>query len=230
MYANRQEDGSWIIGCHNGLLSCLLTLLALQFGAMKATSVRCGNYVGALDARRAKLVAKLAMLVSCFVSSLSTILLLAARNEVGRVFSKDPRVINEAADIIFLVGAGLPVLALFYVAMSVLDAAALPGVVAVAFFFGSWVVCLPVALELGLVLDLGLMGIWTGLILGYGTTTLILCFKVYHLDWAAILEAARVRNTLGGDAETGSIRSTLRRMSITSNLSQQFPSPIVFSS
>ncbi|GBG24871.1 Protein DETOXIFICATION 19 [Hondaea fermentalgiana] len=233
IYASRQTDGAWIIGTHNGLLSFFLSILAFQWGVMKATSVRCAMYIGMQDAMHAKLVAKIAFVVCIIVSLISCCLLLLFRFKIGEIISKDERVINEAATIVLPMSFGFVALSLFYLSMALLDAQGRPNVVALAFFCGAWVVAVPLAYVLALVLDMGILGLWLGLMAGYAVTTLVLCVNVLTTDWNKVLDDALRRNAMATSdmqqypfAAEG--RDNRQRLgSIISADTMPFPSPVL---
>lgn len=234
-YANKQPDGSWIVGTHNGLLSFFLSILAFQWGVMKATSVRCGMYIGAQDAMHAKLVAKIAFVVCIIVSVISCVCLLVLRYKVGAIFSNDERVIQAAATIVLPISFGFVALSLFYLSMALLDAQGRPNIVAAAFLCGAWVVAVPLAYVLALTFDMGLLGLWLGLMAGYSVTTLVLCFYVLTTDWNVVLDEALRRNMLGHDPLSDPLTGegdgvTLFRrpsVSIISADTTPFPSPVL---
>lgn len=92
-----------------------------------------------------------------------------------------------------LVGIAYFALSVFYTAMSVLDGQGRPGIVAVAFFVGAWLVAIPSAYVFAFVLHAHLRGLWYGLCCGYGVVTLISSSAAYTSDWPALAQLAHER-------------------------------------
>lgn len=104
------------------------------------------------------------------------------------------------------VGVGYFFLSIFFISMATLEAQGRPGVVAVAFFIGAWLVCIPLASVEAFVWDNGLLGQWTAIIVGYVITTSIASLGVYFTNWDVVLEQATVRNSLGSPHSPASAR------------------------
>ena len=185
--------GSTQLAAHDALLSLFFFLSSGMYGLLNATSIRIGVALGAKDIRTAKLMVKVDGLFSAGVALCIGVALLVAQHELGKLFSSDPEVIAAAAAVAPFMGAGYLFISLFYVAIATLRGTGKPGMVAVAFVIGAWVVGVPTAAGFAFGAGWGLRGLWIGLNAGYVTVTGIAWAAVLRIDWDAACAAAAER-------------------------------------
>ena len=143
--------GDWVVAANNGLLTFFLTLTAFQQGTMNGTSVRVGHFIGAQNEAGAKMVMRLSLKVALGVGSIISACLLAGRHILPRIYTSDPQILEETATLMIPVGITYIALAIFFISMATLDAQGRPEVVAISFFVGAWLVCIPTAYVLAFV-------------------------------------------------------------------------------
>lgn len=182
------------VAAFTAVVQLYFVLSAAMFGIENALIVRLGHHIGRADKRAAKTAQRMSLVVALALSGAIAVTMVAARNQLPYIFTHDPAVVSRCAESFPLVGACYMAMALFYVCMGTLQAQARPGVVAVAFLIGAWGVCIPTAYLFAFHLGHGLLGLWYGLIIGYGTVTLIAGAAVLRSDWDAILRDAAARN------------------------------------
>ena len=86
-----------------------ILVFSFPFGIATAASVRVGNLLGAQKPRRARVAAHVCLVLGVGIMSLFSMLIYAARFEIGAIFTKDPAVIRLVAKI-------APICALFQIA------------------------------------------------------------------------------------------------------------------
>lgn len=99
-----------------------------------------------------------------------------------------------ASKISIAVGVAYFLVGMFYTAMAVLSGQSRPGIVAVAFVVGAWVVAVPLTFPLRHVTRPRLLGLWLAMMAGYFVTTLIAIVAVARSDWDALSLAAIARS------------------------------------
>lgn len=183
--------GTIAVATHTAVLNLFFLLTSFEFGAMTATSIRVGIHIGAGDVRMAKRSGLMGLGVGGVVGAAISVALVTGRDYLGHVFSRDPRVWAESAHIAWVVGAGYALLAFFYASMAVLEGQGNAGAVAVSFFLGAWVVCVPLAFVFTYKLHLGLSGLWYALTTGYAVVTVCSALFVACGNWQSRVEEAR---------------------------------------
>ena len=186
--------GTAEIATHSAFVSFFVVCSCLLLGAVKATTIRIGHHLGARNIAAAKFVARLDLMVSLSLSVTVGIIILAVRSDIGKIFSNDAEVWALAATIAVPVGLGYIALALFYVAMAVLQGQGRTPVILVAFVTGAWAVAVPLALYWTYGTPRGLLGLWDALVAGYATITLIAATGAVLSDWPALADAAVARS------------------------------------
>lgn len=132
-----------------------------------------------------------------------------AHNVIGRLFSRDERVVAETARLAWFVGGGYVFLCMFYTSMAVVAGFGRPRIIAIAFLVGAWGVCIPLGYVLSHTVGLGLVGLWSGLVVGYSVVTAIVVTNVLRSDWHEVSKEAMVRSNLKRRSTAGSVDELL---------------------
>jgi MATE family multidrug resistance protein len=169
----------------------------IPFPMSVAASTRIANLIGATLAVPAKMASKVAIVASVIVGIFNLLLLSLLREQIPRLFTPDPDVIN-------MVSALLPLCATF----QVFDALAancngilrglgrqeIGGYVAL---FSYYVVGVPISFGTGFGAGWGLYGLWTGPAIALGIVAVIEGVFIYRTSWEKAVEAAKLRNAAG---------------------------------
>ena len=162
-----------------------LNLAALTFmvplGVSAAAAVRVGNAVGAADAPRSRLAARIAYVVGGgFMTGTAALFLLFPR-PLAAMYTSDTAVIAIAASLI-------PIAGLFQVfdGMQAVGAGVLRGlgdtrVPLVAMLPGYWLIGVPVSVVLGYRTALGPQGLWWGFVAGLASVAVFLLLRLRTL-------------------------------------------------
>ena len=190
--------GSVETDAHNSMLMTFFWLTAPLYGVGTATQQRMGYFLGEGQPRAARTVGVLCLYVLSGLSIVVAAVLVATRGYLGVVFSNSPEVVDMVAAITPLVAGAYTVVGLFYASMATLNGQGRPLPVALAFFFGAFLVSPSLAYVLSFVVgccgSVKLFGLWLGLIAGYSITTLISGAAVLRSDWAHLSKLAQERS------------------------------------
>ena len=186
--------GTVSLATHTALLDLFYFATSALYGLTNSTSVRIGHHLGAGDVRSAQMVAKLNLAVCMTVAVAVASVFCGAHSVIGYLFSKDPRVVAKTAELAWFVGGGYVFLCLFYTSMAVVAGFGRPRIIAIAFLVGAWCVCIPLGYVLSHTLGLGLVGLWTGLVVGYSVVTAIIVTNVLRTDWDDVSAEAVIRS------------------------------------
>jgi len=188
------------VATHTSLLNLYMVFAAICFGTMNATIIRCGYHLGGGRVRSAKRVTRVSLTYMMLpFGALTGVAFFVFRTQLGTIFSGSDEVRDLAAELAPILGVAYVLLSPFYTSMATLQAQGRPITVAVAYFFGSWVVCFPVSYWLAFLGvpghgAMGLPGIWLGLCCGYLLTTTIVGIAVVRSDWELARDEAVARS------------------------------------
>lgn len=170
-------------------LSNILFQLPLSFAV--SASIRVGNLLGAQLPRRAKLAAKVVWLSGIALGLMNVIVLLASRSRIGHLFTTDDQVNGLVADII-------PLIAIFQIAdcltgsaQGILRGSGLAALAAQANIISYYPIGLPLGMFLCFRKDMGIRGLWLGLVVALIINASLDAFFVYRVDWQHRASKAR---------------------------------------
>ena len=192
------------VAANNGLLQIFFMLTAVNYGLMRATTVRVGNHLGNGDAVNARRVVRIALLASSVYGLAVAMTFIFAREYLGRIVSSDPHIWHLIGSISWQFGAGYFLLSIFFVSMATLEGQGRTTAIAVSFFIGAWCISVPLAAVFGLASwgpKLGLPGLWYGVITGYAFITLMTAYAVWRSRWGELAKEAHERSRVKDGAE-----------------------------
>ncbi|KAK2374300.1 ABC transporter B family member 26, chloroplastic [Trifolium repens] len=194
-----------IVGLSGSGKSTLVNLLLRLYEPTSGqVDVRVSNELGAIHPRTARFSLVVAVITSIFIGLLLTLVLIISRDMYPALFTNDTEVAELVKDL-------TPLLALCVVINNVQpvlsgvaigagwQAAVVYVNIACYYLFG-----IPVGLILGYKVDLGVKGIWCGMMSGTILQTCVLLLMVYKTNWnkEASLAEDRIRNWGGGQQVT----------------------------
>lgn len=175
-----------------------LVFTTVPMGLSVAVSHRIGTLLGANDPHSAKRASRVPYLLSLLLGAVEFIAIFASRNVYAKIFTSSPTVIAKTASI-------LPMMAGFQVldlgnggASGILRGAGknhLAGVCNVVAYYGfglwsAWFLCFK--------MEMGLFGLWLGIITGSAVLLILQSTCVLLLKWAR--EAEKIADADEGDA------------------------------
>jgi MATE family multidrug resistance protein len=160
-----------------------LILATLSLGLGVAASHRIGNLLGADKPANAKFASRIPYLLSALIGLLEFFAIMAARNVYGYIFSDDDDVVELAAQVLPLM-AGFQVLDLANGgAGGILRGAGKTHQSGICNFVAYYGVGLTTSWYLGFRLEMGLFGLWSGIITGSFALLIFQTFFVGRIDW-----------------------------------------------
>jgi len=153
------------------------------FGTSTAASVRVGNLLGEGNSKRASLAARMSLLMTLGVAAVMSTIFFTFRHTWGLIFSNDPAVVS-------LVSQTLPLVALF--ALFDGQGATIGGILrasgrqftgALLNFSAHYIVGIPVGFILAFKFDMGLSGLWIGLVVALVYCTIVGIWLNFRTDW-----------------------------------------------
>ncbi|KAJ7953561.1 Protein DETOXIFICATION [Quillaja saponaria] len=177
----------------------------VSFGMNAAVSVRVSNELGAAHPRTAKFSLVVAVISSIAIGLLLSLVLLLSRNEYPSLFSSDTDVDNLVKELTPLLALCIVINNIQPVLSGVAVGAGWQTVVAYVNIGCYYLFGIPLGLILGYKLDMGVKGIWCGMLSGTVLQTCILFFMIYRTNWnkEASLAEARIRKWGGEEDSTG---------------------------
>ncbi|DBA02190.1 TPA: hypothetical protein N0F65_004825 [Lagenidium giganteum] len=179
----------------NGIFASLIALSSMPlFGICVAGAIRIGNALGAGDAKRAAIVARILLLASVIVSALGVGVLYYLAATFALSFTSDPAVISLATDLIQKLWVVIPLIGCTFGLQGVFRACGKQLLCAQFNFACMFVLGVPLGIAFALKFHLGLVGLWCGNLVGL---VLFLGFGLvwfFRLDWTEMANEAK-RNT-----------------------------------
>ncbi|KAL8519153.1 hypothetical protein ACS0TY_010188 [Phlomoides rotata] len=168
--------------------------IAIGFNA--AISVRVSNELGASHPRAAKFSVVVMVASTFFVGLLVSLLLLVFQNQYPSLFTESERVKTIVYDLTPLLAFCILVNSIQPALSGVAIGAGWQGLIANVNIVCYYVFGVPLGLFLGYKLDLGVKGIWYGMVAGTVVQTLVLFWIVYRTDWnkEASIAAKRIKH------------------------------------
>jgi MATE family multidrug resistance protein len=173
------------LAAHQIALQITAILFMVPFGISQAATVRVGHAVGRLDPDGVKRAGLVALLLGVTLTALFTLMVIAARFEIGRLFfgsdaGAEPSVTLTATLLLigatFFIGDGVQSIALG--SLRGMNDTRVPLLFAV---MGYWLIGFPTACALGFWAGLGAVGVWIGLSCGTAVYATLLVLRFYRL-------------------------------------------------
>ncbi|CAL1371174.1 unnamed protein product [Linum trigynum] len=178
----------------------------LFIGINIAISVRVSNELGAGRPRAAKYAVYIVIVQSFLIGLLSMVVVLISKDYFAIIFTNSQEMQRAVSKLAFLLGITMVLNSVQPVISGVAIGAGWQGLVAYINIFCYYVFGVPLGFLLGYKLNLGVTGIWGGMIAGTALQTLILLFILYRTNWNKEVEQTTERMKKWGGQETGGDR------------------------
>ncbi|KAJ4966616.1 hypothetical protein NE237_018465 [Protea cynaroides] len=177
-------------------------VLMIFLGFNAAISVRISNELGAGRPRAAKFSILVVVLTSAFIGVAFQTTILLLRNVYALPFTNSPEVAGVVSHLAVLFSFTLLLNSVQPVLTGVAVGAGWQWLIAYVNMGCYYILGLPLGFLLGAQLDLGVEGIWAGMITGVGLQTVILTGITFGTNWKKEAEAAKSRiKEWGGSVE-----------------------------
>ncbi len=178
--------GAAPLAAHQLAIAYASLTFTVAVGVGSAGSVRVGWAIGAGDAAAARRAGLTAFGAGAAVMALPALAFLLAPRALARAMTDDPRVIQAAAPLLLVAAAFQICDGVQGVGAGVLRGAGDTRFTFAANMVGHWLVGLPVAVVLGLLLGQGVTGLWWGLCAGLSAVAVALLARFLRLSSRAI--------------------------------------------
>ncbi|KAJ9563899.1 hypothetical protein OSB04_009059 [Centaurea solstitialis] len=155
----------------------------ISLGFLAAACVRVANELGAGNAKAIKFSIKVVLGTSIAIGVLFFVLCLVFGKQLAYMFTDDERVADLVSDLSLLLAFSNLLNSIYPVLSGVAIGAGMQGVVAIVNLVCYYVIGLPVGGLLGYLTTLKVKGIWTGMIFGVLTQTIIVGYITWRTDW-----------------------------------------------
>ncbi|XP_062175359.1 protein DETOXIFICATION 24-like [Alnus glutinosa] len=167
--------------------SICLNIIAWDFmvsvGFLTAASVRVSNELGRGDAEAAKFAVKVVTSISVCLGVVFWILCLVFGPKIGYLFTSDEEVAEAVSDLSILLSLSVLLNSVQPVLSGVAVGAGRQSVVAFINIGCYFLIGVPAGALLGYVADLGIKGLWIGMIIGVVMQSLVLGYITFKTDW-----------------------------------------------
>ncbi|KAA8539944.1 hypothetical protein F0562_026636 [Nyssa sinensis] len=168
-----------------------------------AISIRVSNELGLGHSRAAKYSVYITVLQSLLIGISCMILVIAARNYFPIIFTSSKNLQRAASHLVYLLAATMLLNSVQPVISGVAIGGGWQALVAYINLGCYYIFGLPLGFFLGYRANMGVMGLWLGMICGTAVQTLLLLFVLYKTNWNKEVEKTteRMRKLGGQDIE-----------------------------
>ncbi|KAJ0630095.1 putative multi antimicrobial extrusion protein [Helianthus annuus] len=172
-------------------VNALVFMVSVGFNA--AASVRVGNELGAGNPKAAAFSVLTVTTVSFLIAIVEAVIVLSARDVISYAFTGGEIVANAVSDLCPLLAITIVLNGIQPVLSGVAVGCGWQAYVAYVNVGCYYIVGIPLGFLLGFHFNLGVKGIWSGMIGGTGMQTLILLWSTFRTDWNKEVEKANKR-------------------------------------
>nr|XP_035929365.1 multidrug and toxin extrusion protein 1-like isoform X1 [Halichoerus grypus] len=175
-------------------LTVILYMIPAGFGV--AASVRVGTALGAGNIEQAKKSSAVALLVTGLFAVTFCVLMLGCKDFVGYIFTTDREIIALVAQVMPFSAVSYLFEALACTSGGVLRGSGNQRVGAIVNTIGYYMIGLPVGISLMFVARMGVVGLWSGIIICAITQSLCFLGFIARLNWKKACEEAQIHANL----------------------------------
>nr|XP_015890678.1 protein DETOXIFICATION 27-like isoform X1 [Ziziphus jujuba var. spinosa] len=167
--------------------------MMIPLGFFAATGVRVANELGAGNGRGAKFATIISVTTSIIIGLLFWLLIMVFNNQLALIFSSSKLVLQEVDKLSLLLAFTVLLNSIQPILSGVAVGSGWQSYVAYINLGSYYLVGVPLGYFMGWIFNLGVKGIWAGMIGGTAIQTLILILFTIRCDWAKEAEKANMR-------------------------------------
>ncbi|KAJ4721374.1 Protein DETOXIFICATION [Melia azedarach] len=167
--------------------------LMLFLGFLAAACVRVSNELGKGNAKAARFSVKVILATSTCIGVIFWIICLIFGRQISYLFTNSEEVAEEVSSLSVLLSFSLLLNSVQPVLNGVAVGAGMQGTAAYVNLGSYYVIGVPTGVLLGYVANLGIKGLWIGLLCGVLAQTIILSYIVWRTDWDELVNKASQR-------------------------------------
>jgi multidrug resistance protein, MATE family len=168
------------VGSHQIAINLVVLFFMLPLGVSQAASARIGNLIGAGDTGGMRQAIQASLFLGAAVAVLPAVGFTLLRAELPWLYSNEVGVRELAARLLPIAAAFQLFDAVQVVAGAILRGMGRPDGGALVSILGYYLLALPLGYVLGLVLGVGLVGVWLGLAVGLTSIAVTLSYLLYR--------------------------------------------------
>ncbi|KAL4303229.1 hypothetical protein GQ457_10G014570 [Hibiscus cannabinus] len=167
--------------------------MMISLGFLAAASVRVSNELGRGSSKGAKFSIVTTTLTSLFIGFVLFVIFLFLRERLAYIFTESKEVASAVADLSTLLACSILLNSVQPVLSGVAVGAGWQSIVAWVNIASYYLIGIPIGVVLGYVVDMGVKGVWIGMLVGTFVQTLILVIITWKTDWDKQVVLARSR-------------------------------------
>ncbi|KAK8559313.1 hypothetical protein V6N13_098889 [Hibiscus sabdariffa] len=167
--------------------------MMISLGFLAAASVRVSNELGGGSSKGAKFSIMTTTLTSLCIGSVLFVIFLFLRGRLAYIFTESEEVASAVADLSPLLACSILLNSVQPVLSGVAVGAGWQSIVAWVNIASYYLIGIPIGVVLGYVVNMGVKGVWVGMLLGTFVQTLILVIITWKTDWDNQVILARTR-------------------------------------
>ncbi|KAI4376033.1 hypothetical protein MLD38_013833 [Melastoma candidum] len=199
-------------------MNLLTWTLMVSLGFNASVSVRVSNELGAGDAKAAKYSVGVNVLTTSVIGVLFMGLISGTIGQFPLIFSKNNEVIRETSKLGYFLAATILLNSIQPVLHGVAVGAGWQSSVALINIGCYYILGLPLGALLGYKFQLGVRGIWTGMLFGCLVQTIVLLYIVYRANWRKEALKAEIRLRTFDNEDNGDPAINSRKLPSQSNM------------
>nr|XP_023395522.1 multidrug and toxin extrusion protein 1 [Loxodonta africana] len=184
------------LGAQSVVYELAIVVYMIPTGFSVAASVRVGNALGAGNIEQAKKSSAVAMLITELFAVVFWILLSSSKDIVGYIFTTDREIIALVAQVVPIYAASHLFDALACTCGGILRGSGNQKIGAIVNAIGYYVIGLPIGISLMFAAKLGVIGLWSGIIICAVSQAVCFLGFIARLNWKKACEQAQVHANL----------------------------------
>ncbi|KAK1157538.1 hypothetical protein AOXY_G25244 [Acipenser oxyrinchus oxyrinchus] len=165
----------------------------VPLGISAAASVRVGNALGAGNTEEAKTTSKVAMMGAGVFAVLLAIIIASLKDLVGYIFTTEVEIIDLVSKVMVLFAPLHFCDGLVCVSGGIVRGVGKQKFGAICNLVGFYVVGLPVGVSFMFAMHMGIVGLWSGMLLSVAMQAVFFNIFILKLDWKKVTQEALVR-------------------------------------
>nr|XP_033778391.1 multidrug and toxin extrusion protein 1-like [Geotrypetes seraphini] len=181
------------LGAQSIVYAVASVMYMVPIGFAVACSIRVGNALGAGDIEQAKKSAKVALVLTGVCALGLSLLLASLKNVVAYIFTTDGEIVALVSKVVPLYAASLFFEGIVCTAAGILRGTGKVKIGAIIEALGYYIIALPVGISLMFAAKLGIVGLWTGILLCSVLEFLSFLIFILRLNWVKVSQEAQAR-------------------------------------
>ncbi|XP_075709043.1 multidrug and toxin extrusion protein 2-like [Rhinoderma darwinii] len=193
------------LGAQAIMLELASAAYMISVGFSVAASVRIGNALGAGDVEQAKTSCKVSLLCIVFCAVLTGSLLAGLKDVIANIFTSDREIVSLVSRLMLIFAPFHLCDAIAGTCAGILRGSGKQKIGAITNAVGFYLVGLPIGISLMFALKLGVIGLWSGMILPVFLQASFFVVYVLRMNWDKACQEAQIRAGIKKEDKESSI-------------------------